>query len=72
MNLKEILQNLVASGEKVILSDSDGEWEASDLLKKLSERVLARKAHLQHGMYIAEISESGYLGRVLFRVKKQT
>jgi hypothetical protein len=71
MNLKEILQKLVDNGEAVLLSDTEKDWEAGELLRGLSERMLKTPAHLQHNMYIAEISPAGYLGRVLFKVKQK-
>ncbi len=72
MNLKEILQNLVENGEPILLSDIEKrDWEVSALLSRLSERVLKTPAHLQPGLYIAEINDAGYLGRVMFRVKQK-
>jgi len=71
MSLKEILQKIVDDGEPILLLDSDNNWEASDLLNQLSQRTLDTRAHLQPGMYIAEINETGYLGRVMFRVKRK-
>jgi hypothetical protein len=71
MSLKEILQKIVDDGDSVLLSDREKDWEANELLSQLPERTLKRKAHLQQGLYIAEISDTGYLGRVLFRVKRK-
>lgn len=71
MSLKEILQRIVESGEKILLCDKEKDWEALELLSSLSERTLKTPAHLQKGMYIAEINPAGYLGRVLFKVKPQ-
>jgi hypothetical protein len=70
MSLKEILQKIVDSGDALTLSDSEKDWKASDLLNGLSERMLKTRAHHQQGMYIAEINEGGYLGRVMFKVKQ--
>jgi len=70
MNLKEILQKIVDNGESILLSDSEKDWQAGDLLNGLSERMLKTRAHLQSGMYIAEINDAGYLGRVMFRIKQ--
>ncbi len=70
MSLKEILQKIVDSGDAITLSDSEKDWKASDLLSRLSERMLKTRAHHQQGMYIAEINEGGYLGRVMFKVKR--
>lgn len=69
MSLKEILEKIAENGEQVLLCDSNKDWEANALLDNLSEPMLKTQAHLQPGLYIAEINESGYLGRVLFKVK---
>lgn len=69
MSLKDILQKLVSEKTPVLLADSQSEWEASALLEKLSETSLKTSAHMQPGLYIAEISETGYLGRVLYKLK---
>lgn len=69
MSLKDILKKIVDAGEPFWLTDGRGEWSASDLLISLSEPRLKTRAFLQPGMYIAEINEGGYLGRVLFKVK---
>jgi hypothetical protein len=71
MSLKEILQKIVENGESILLSDSEKDWEASELLSGLSERTLKTPAHLQRGLYIAEINHAGYLGRVMFKVKSK-
>lgn len=71
MSLKEILQKIVESGEAILLSDSTKDWEANELLNGLSERTLKTRAYLQSGLYIAEISEAGYLGRVMYKVKQK-
>lgn len=71
MQLKEILQKIVNDDESVLLSDSNQDWEAASLLNSLSEPMLKTKAYLQPGLYIAEISEAGYLGRVLYKVKNR-
>lgn len=71
MSLKEILQKIVDNGDSILLSDSEKDWEASDLLLGLSERTLKTSAHMQRGMYIAEINSGGYLGRVMFRIKQK-
>jgi hypothetical protein len=71
MSLKEILQKIVENGESILLSDSEKDWEANELLSGLSERTLKTRAHLQSGLYIAEISDAGYLGRVMFKVKQK-
>lgn len=69
MSLKEILQTMVTNRESILLSDSEKDWEANDLLNGLSERTLKTPAHLQQGLYIAEINPAGYLGRVMFKIK---
>jgi hypothetical protein len=71
MSLKEILQKIVENGEAILLSDSERDWEANELLSGLSERMLKTRAHLQSGLYIAEINDAGYLGRVMFKVKQK-
>jgi len=71
MSLKEILEKIVEEGARILLSDSNKDWEASVLLKNLSESILKRKAYFQPGLYIAEINDSGYLGQVLYRVKQK-
>lgn len=72
MSLKDILKKIVEAGEPFWLTDGRGDWAASDLLTSLSEPRLKTKAFLQPGMYIAEINEGGYLGRVLYKVKAKT
>lgn len=69
MQLKEILKKLINDKALVLLSDNQKDWEASALLKSLSEHMLKRQVYLQPGMYIAEINDKGYLGRVLYKVK---
>ena len=71
MSLREILQKIVKDDEPVLLNDNNKDWEACDLLESLSEPMLKRKAHLQPGLYIAEINDSGYLGHVLYKVKQK-
>ena len=69
MSLKDILVKLVDEETPIVLNDGDQDWEASDLLENLSEPRLKTQAHMQAGMYIAEINDGGYLGRILYRVK---
>jgi hypothetical protein len=71
MSLKEILQKIVESGEAILLTDAERDWEANELLSGLSERTLKRPAHFQRGLYIAEINDAGYLGRVMFKVRQK-
>ena len=72
MNLKDILSKLVEDDTPVVLHDGDQDWEADALLDNLSEPRLKTNAHMQSGLYIAEINEGGYLGRILYRVKEKT
>jgi len=67
MNLKEVLQKLVDDGNSVLLNDGEKISNADDLLSTLSEPILNRKAFIQPGLYIAEINDAGYLGKVLYK-----
>ncbi len=69
MLLKEILHKLVEDDEPVLLSNNGQDWTADALLESLSEPMLKIRAHLQPGLYIAEINDAGYLGRVLYKLK---
>jgi hypothetical protein len=69
MLLKEILHKLVEDNEPVLLSNNGKDWTAAALLESLSEPMLKRQAHLQRGLYIAEINDAGYLGQVLYKIK---
>jgi len=69
MSLKEILVKLVEEKIPVLLCDKESEWEVESLLDSLSEPRLRTSAYMQPGLYIAEISENGYLGRVLYKIK---
>jgi hypothetical protein len=71
MRLREILEQIADNGKSVLLCDSNKDWEASELLENLSELRLKRQAHMVPGLYIAEISDSGYLGQVLYRIKRK-
>lgn len=71
MCLRDILEKIVEDEEPILLSDRNTDWEASSLLKKLSDPMLKREAHFQPGMYIALINDGGYLGEVLYRVKSK-
>ncbi len=71
MSLRNILEKIIKDGNSILLSDSNKDWEASDLLANLSEPMLRTQAHLQPGLYIAEINDSGYLGQVLFKIKRK-
>lgn len=70
MSLREILEKLVEKKAPVLLCDSrNKKWEAGELLENLSKPMLKKRAHIQSGLYIAEINDSGYLGSVLFRLQ---
>jgi hypothetical protein len=71
VQLKEILQKMINDKAPVLLSNNHQDWEATALLKSLSEPMLKRQVYLQPGMYIAEINDGGYLGRVLYKVKRK-
>lgn len=72
MSLKEILQKIITTNESILLSDSSSkEWEAGTLLESLSGPKLETKAYMQPGLYIAEVNEGGYLGRVLYKIKQK-
>ena len=72
MKLREILQKIVDDGNHAKFSNDNGATDAHTLLRTLSKPKLESNAYIQPGLYIAEISESGYLGRVLFRFNKKT
>ena len=67
MTLRETLQKMVDEGNPAKLSYGQKITVANELLSTLSEPMLNRKAHLQPGLYIAEINEGGYLGQVLVK-----
>jgi len=71
MTLKEVLTGLADSNNTLLLKNSDGFYTPSCLLDTLSETKLKTQAHYQPGLYIAEINEAGYLGAVLFEVKRE-
>jgi hypothetical protein len=72
MKLKEILQKLIADGNLSFLNDGQKSTDAQELLATLPERMLEREAYLQPGLYIAEINDRGYLGRVLYKLNQAT
>ncbi len=49
MSLRDVLQGIVENETPILLGDGDNEWEASDLLAKLSEPMLKRQAYMQQG-----------------------
>jgi hypothetical protein len=69
MCLKEILQKLAGEEDMKLYDNDKTPAQAAVLLTTLSERMLNKKAHLQPGMYIAEINDKGYLGNIMFRFK---
>ena len=69
MSLREILTKIVEDDQQIVLNDGQQDWDADTLLQSLSEPRLKTPAHMQSGMYIAEIDPGGYLGRVMFRIK---
>jgi hypothetical protein len=71
MELREILKKIKTDETPIWLSDHKGDWKAGDLLDRLSEPMLKRRAHFQPGLYIALINDGGYLGEVLYRVKQK-
>jgi hypothetical protein len=71
MSLKEILERIIEKRLPLLLCERGKDWEAGELLHSLSEPMLKRRAHMQAGLYIAEINESGYLGQVLFTLKQK-
>jgi hypothetical protein len=72
MKLKEILQKLVDDGDQTILYDGQKYSGAVELLAGLPVQTLERQAYLQPGLYIAEISDGGYLGRVMFKLSNKS
>jgi len=71
MNLREILVKLKEENTPILLNDGEKDWEAQGLLETLSGQVLKRDAYIQPGLYIAEIDNGGYLGRVLYKLKQK-
>ena len=71
MTLREILQNMVDEGDMAKLSNGNGAMDPAVLLETLSEPMLKTPAYIQAGLYIAQMDENGYLGRVLFRFEDQ-
>lgn len=69
MSLKDILENIAQNEDSILLCSGDKEYDAASLLESLHPVKLKRQAHMQNGMYIAAISDSGYLGEVMYRIK---
>ncbi len=72
MSLKDVLTKLVRDKIPILLSDENQDWKPDALLETLPGPMLKRDAHLQQGLYIAEINNGGYLGQVLYKVKQGT
>ncbi|MFO7890766.1 MAG: hypothetical protein R6V04_10555 [bacterium] len=70
MTLKDVLTGLADTHQNLLLNSTEGSFTPAGLLNTLSETKLKTPAHYQPGLYIAEINEAGYLGSVLFEVKK--
>ena len=71
MSLKDILLKIVEAKAPILLSDGNNDWEASALLSNLSMPMLRRQAYMQSGLYIAEVNEGGYLGQVMYKIKRK-
>ena len=70
-SLKDALGEIAAGPDPVLLQSDGADWEARDLLRTLPERKLERRVHFMPGFYIAAVGETGCLGEVLYRIKKQ-
>jgi hypothetical protein len=71
MSLKDILTKLAEEKESFSLCNANGSHTPASLLSELSESKLSTRSHYQTGLYIAEINALGYLGAVLYRVKRK-
>ena len=71
MTLHDILTDITEKETPILLNDGTQDWEASALLATLAGPQLKRNAHMQTGLYIAEINDGGYLGRILYRLKNK-
>lgn len=69
MSLKEILEKIAADQASVCLSNANGSYKAQELLNTLPDNKLKIRSFYQQGLYIAKISEAGFLSDVLYRVK---
>ncbi|HOW85471.1 MAG TPA: hypothetical protein P5119_07475 [Candidatus Aminicenantes bacterium] len=70
-SLRDVLGEIAAGVEPVVLRSLDRDWDAAELLQSLPERRLERRVQFMPGFYIAAVSESGCLGEVLFRIRKK-
>ena len=71
MSLREILEGLVTNNAPVLLCSGGKELEAGELLESLHPVKLKRQAHMQPGLYIAAVSDGGYLGDVMYKLKQK-
>lgn len=71
MFLKDLLEKMTNENMPYLLCKNDQEVEAGSLLESLSAPMLKKRVHLVPGLYIAEISDAGYLGGVLFKLKQK-
>ncbi len=69
MNLRQALEKMVEEDAPFLLKDRSRDWEAADLLGRLSNGALLRQVHMLSGVYIAAVSEKGLMGEVLFRLE---
>ena len=70
MCLRDILTKISDEKTPILLNDGEKDWEARVLLESLSEPRLRQSAHMQAGLYIAEVDEKGYMGRVLYKIRE--
>ena len=71
MRLQEVLEQMVTKESPLLLTASGEDWEAGSLLENLPSPKLNRRVHVQPGLYIAEINDAGYLGRILYKFKQK-
>jgi len=71
MILQDVLEKMVTNSAPLLLSSSGEDWEAGSLLENLPGPKLKRRVHVQPGLYIAEINDAGYLGRILYKFKEK-
>jgi len=71
MKLQEVLEQMVTKESPLLLSAAGEDWEAGSLLDNLPGPKLKRRVHVQPGLYIAEINDAGYLGRILYKFKQK-
>ena len=70
MKLKDILTKILHDKLPILLNDGETDWDALALLETLPEPMLQKTAHLQPGLYIAEMNDGGYWGKVLYKIKQ--